>query len=200
MSGAAASARKLRKLACQIFWHASVHKLGRALSQHARRIRRQHGVQPARHLFDPGAIVLDHVRESLRDIDVAHEPHDAIDQQVFDRRIEIELQLAGHLVVERIDRAVERDHVVAVAHHEERSRDCRRRGAGLVADAHRKRRPAAVDHRVGELGRNDLAPQAVVFQSVRIALDQMAREIARELAPEIRVIRHARTRASRCTA
>ena len=76
--------------------HAGVHKLSRTLSQDTRGIRRQHIVQRVRHLLDAGAIVLDHVREPLRDVEVAHERHERlVDQQVFDRGVEIELQLAG---------------------------------------------------------------------------------------------------------
>ena len=39
-------------------------------------------------------------------------------------------------------------------------------GAGLVGDPHHQRRPAAVDHGVGELRRDDLAPQPVLLQRV----------------------------------
>src|SRR5438128_1056262 len=66
------------------------------------------------------------------------------------------------------------------------------RRAGLIADPHREGRPAAVDHRVGKLRRDDLAPQTVPLEGVGVTLDQLFGEIARQLAPEIRIVRHAR--------
>ena len=55
---------------------------------------------------DAGAVVLDRRRpdpcvRSAR----AQEPDDAVEQQVLHRGVELELQLAGDLVVERVDRA-----------------------------------------------------------------------------------------------
>ena len=49
-----------------------------------------------------------------------------------------------------------------------------RRSAGLVGDAHDERRPAAVDHRIGELRRDDIAPQPVLLERVGKALDHRA--------------------------
>ena len=83
--------------------------------------------------------MLDDRRQPLREIDVAQEPDQPVEQQILHRRVEIELQLAGDLVVERVDLAVERDHVVAVAHRGEGGGDARRRGAGLIGDAHDQR-------------------------------------------------------------
>ena len=57
------------------------------------------------------------------EIDVAQEPDQPVEQQVLHRLIELELQLAGNLVVERVDLAVERDHAVAVAHGGKRGCD-----------------------------------------------------------------------------
>ena len=57
-----------------------------------------------------------HVGEALGQIDIAQKPDDAVEQQVLDRGIEIELELAGNLVVEAVDRAIQRGHAVAVAH------------------------------------------------------------------------------------
>ena len=90
------------------------------------RLRRPAGsdvVERGRDRLDAFAIVLDHFGEPLREVDVAQEPDDAVEQQILDRGVEFELELPGDLVVERIDLGVERDHVVAVAHDEERRRD-----------------------------------------------------------------------------
>ena len=81
-------------------------------------------------------------------------------------RRRVELHLARHLAVERVDLVVERRHVVAVAHRGEGRGDvggARRRSGRRCA---RQRRPAAVDHRIGELRRDDLAAQPVLLQRV----------------------------------
>ncbi len=53
-----------------------------------------------------------------------------------------------------------------------------------------KRRAAAIDHRIGELGGDDLAPQPVRLQRVRVTLGHLLREIAVQLAAEIGIVRH----------
>ncbi len=51
---------------------------------------------------------------------------------------------------------------------------------------------AAVDHRVGELGGDDLAAQPVLLERVGEALGDRGRKIAQQLAPEIGIVRHRR--------
>ena len=69
-------------------------------------------------------------------IDIAQEPDQPVEQQVLHRGVEIELGLAGNLVVEPVDLAVEFDHAVTITHGGEGRGDGRRRRAGLVGDAH----------------------------------------------------------------
>ena len=64
--------------------------------------------------------------------------------------------------------------------------------AGLVGDAHDQRCAAAVDHRIGQLRGDDLAPQPMRVQRVVVALRHFLGEIALQLAPEIGIVRHAR--------
>ena len=131
-----------------------------------------------------------HVGETLGQLDIAQEPDDAVEEQVLDRRVEIELHFPGYAVVEAVDRGVERGHAVAVAHDGEGRGDGGRRGAGLVGDAHDERRPAAIDHRVGELGGDDLAAQPMMFERVGETRADRLGKITAELAAEIRVVRY----------
>ena len=91
-----------------------------------------------------------HVGEAFGKIDIAQEPDEAVEQQILHRGVEIELKLAGNLVVEAVDRGVQRGHAVAVADGGERRGNGGRRRAGLVGDAHDQRRAAPIDHRIGE--------------------------------------------------
>jgi hypothetical protein len=92
--------------------------------------------------------------------------------------IELELQLAGNLRIERVDLGVERGHAVAVAHGGERGGDLRRRRAGLIADAHDERGTAAIDHGIGELRGDDFAPQPMLLDRIREFLGDGGRKIA----------------------
>src|SRR6516165_12811265 len=100
-------------------------------------------------------------RQPLREVDVANEPHHAVEQEVLHSGIKLELQGARYDVVERVDLVVDRGHAVAVAHGGKGGGDPRRAGAGLVGNAHHERGAAAVDDGIGELGDDDLAAQAV---------------------------------------
>ena len=84
MSGAAASAGRLAMRARKLLRHAGVRSgsLARAVSARARLLR-QHVVERGRHRRDAGAIVLDDVGQALREIDIAQEPDDAVEQQVL---------------------------------------------------------------------------------------------------------------------
>ncbi len=130
--------------------------------------------------------------QPLLEIDIAQEPDQPVEQQILHGGVEIELGLARHFVVERVDLAVERDQIVAVAHRRESRGDRRRQRAGLVGDAHDQRGAAAVDHRIGELRGDDLAPQAMRVQRVVVAFRHFLGEITFQLAPEIRIVRHVR--------
>jgi hypothetical protein len=59
----------------------------------------------------------------------------------------------------------------------------RGRRAGLIGDADDERGTAAIDHGIGELRGDDLAPQSMVLD--RIGVSATAGEIAAELAAEI---------------
>ena len=105
MSGAAASAGRLASWRARSSGHARVDQLTGARGERLRCRSPAARVQRGRDRLDAGAVVLDHLGETLRHVDIAHEPDDAVEQQVLDRRVEIELQPAGDLGVERIDRA-----------------------------------------------------------------------------------------------
>ena len=121
---------------------------------------------------------------------MAQGPHQPVEQQILHRGVKAELHVARHLVVERVDLGVELDHAVTVAHAGKGGGDGRGARAGLVGDAHDERGAAAVDHRIGELRGDDLAPQPVLMQRVGEALGHFLGEIAVELAPQIRIVRH----------
>ena len=53
--------------------------------------------------------------EPLREIHIAQEPDQPVEQKILHGPVKIELDLARYLVVERIDLAVELDQIVAVA-------------------------------------------------------------------------------------
>ena len=70
-------------------------------------------------------------------------------------------------------------------------------GAGPVDQARHQGRAAAVDDDVGERRGDDLAAQPVPLHRVRELLPQRLREVALQLAVEIRVVRHGARRGSR---
>ena len=80
------------------------------------RILRQRGIERRFDHGDAVAIMRDHFGEAFRAFDIAQEPDDAVEQQILDRGIKVELQLAGNPVVEIVNGAIERGHAVAVAH------------------------------------------------------------------------------------
>ena len=133
------------------------------------------------------------------EVDIADEPDDAAHQEVLQGAVEPELQCARDLAVESVDRRVEIGEPERIARCRVGRRDRRRVRAGLVDEARHDRRTAAVDDRVGELRRDDLAPQAVARDGVREALAHLHREVALELACEIGIVRHAASRSSSCS-
>src|SRR2546428_681538 len=66
-----------------------------------------------------------------------------------------------------------------------------RGGAGLIADAHQERGTGAIDHGIGELRGDDLAPQPVLRESIGKLVRDRLGKIAVELAAEIGIVRHA---------
>ena len=118
------------------------------------------------------------------------EPAHAVGDELLRGAIEAELGLAGDLGVERVDLAVEGDEIEGIACDRVSRGDGRRVGAGQRRQNRDESRPAAVDDRVGELRRDDLAPQLVAGDRVRICLAQRLREIADEFAGEIGIVRH----------
>ena len=134
--------------------------------------------------------MLDDGGEPFRQVHVAQEPDQPVEQELLHRHVEIELQLAGYPVVELVDRVIEFAHAVAVVHRRERERDVGGGGAGLIGDAHHERRPAAIDHRIGKLGGDDLAAQPMPRDGVGEALLDGVRKITAELAGKIRIVRH----------
>ena len=93
----------------------------------ARSIRRQNLVERHGDFGDAGLIALDDGGKALAHVDVAQEPHQPVEQQVLHGGVKRELQIAGNLVVASVDRGVQHDHVVAVAHGREGRRDAVRR-------------------------------------------------------------------------
>ena len=83
---------------------------------HSRQVLRQRAVERGGDRGDAVAVMRHHIGKAFGQIDVAQEPDDAIEQQVLHRRIEIELKLAGNLIVEAVDRGIQRRHAIAVAH------------------------------------------------------------------------------------
>ena len=132
------------------------------------------------------------VGEAFRQIDVAQEPDDAVEEEVLHGSVEIELDAPGYPIVEAVDLGIERGHPIAVAHGGERSGDSGRRGAGLIGDAHDERRPAAIDHRIPELRGDDFAAQPMMLERVGKTFVDRLGEVAAELAGEIRFVRHRR--------
>jgi hypothetical protein len=82
-------------------------------------VLRQRAIERGFHLRDAVAVMGNDPLKALRQVDMAQEPDQAVEQQVLHCGVETELHLAGQLVVERIDRAVDLDHSVAVAHGRE---------------------------------------------------------------------------------
>ena len=131
-----------------------------------------------------------HVGKALGQIDMAQEPDDAVEQEVLHRRVEFELQFPRNPVVEAVERGVERGHAIAVAHGGKGRCDGRGRGAGLVGNANDQRRPAAVDHGIGEPGGDDFPVQAMVSERVGKTLGDGFRKITAEFAGKIGIVRH----------
>jgi hypothetical protein len=50
---------------------------------------------------------------------------------------------------------------------------------------------AAIDHGIGEIGRDDLPPQAMVFHRIGEFVPNLVREVLRQFAGEIGMVRHA---------
>ena len=79
-------------------------------------VLRQCAVERGRDRGDAVAIMRHHIGKASGKIDIAQKPDDAIEQQILHRRIEIELELAGNLIVEAVDFTVQGRHAIAVAH------------------------------------------------------------------------------------
>ena len=130
--------------------------------------------------------------ESLRKVDIAQKPDQAIEQQILNRAIKLELQSSGNPGVKRIDVGVERGHAVAVTHGRECGGNARHRCASLIADADDKRGAAAIYDGIGELSGNNFPPQPMLLERVGKSLGDGFGKIAAELAAQIRIVRHAR--------
>src|SRR4030095_1636080 len=134
------------------------------------------------------AVVADYFFKALGQIDIAKEPDQTVQQEILHRCIKVELNLAGDLVVERVDFAVQFNQIVAVADRGKGGGDSRRSGPGLVGNTHNHRCPTAVYHRIRQLGCNDLAPQPVYMQRVRITLRHFPGELTHEVAAQVGVV------------
>src|SRR5262249_18385286 len=132
--------------------NARLHELLLPRRTRAKRLFGQRSVKGRFDLGDAVAIVGDDAGKAARQIDIAQEPDNAVEQEILHGRIKVELQLAGDTIVEIVDGAVERGHAVTVAHGREGAGDGGRRCASLVGNAHDQRGAATVDHRVAELG------------------------------------------------
>src|SRR3984893_5580584 len=132
--------------------------------------------------------------ETLAHIHIAQKPDDAIEQQILYHREQAKLHGAGNLVIERLDRCVERREPEAVPHHRERRSDAIDRCSGLVSDSYHHRWAAAVDHGIGQLGCDDLPAQTMTFQHFGKVAQNRVWEIAGKLAGEIWIIRYIGTK------
>ena len=94
-----------------------------------------------------------------------------------------------HLAVERLDRRPELAKPGHLACCRVGAGDLVRCGAGLVAEPVEEGRAGAVDEVVRDPRRDDLAPERVPLQLLREPLAQAAREVERELAREVRIVR-----------
>ncbi len=104
--------------------------------------------------------------------------------------IERQLGFAADLAVERVDRGVEIEEPEGIPHRRVSARHQGRIESGFAGEPRRDGRAGAVDDRIGQLRRDDLAPQAMPFDVAREALAHRGREITRELALEIGIVRH----------
>ena len=78
------------------------------------RLFRQGRVKRRFDFGDAVAVVGDDAGKAPRQIDIAQEPDDAVEQEILHRCIEVELQLAVNAVVELVDGAVKRGHTEAI--------------------------------------------------------------------------------------
>src|SRR5262249_43305572 len=100
--------RQRGEAARKLVRHALLAQIGLAPRARRRGGRGQRGGERGLDRRNALAIVRDDRGQSLRQVYVAQEPDQTVEQQVLHRLIELELQLAGNLVVERVDRGVER--------------------------------------------------------------------------------------------
>ncbi len=98
---------------------------------------------------------------------VAQEPLRLCVHEILRGLIEAQLRLALHPAVERIDALPQLRQIEHLARRHEGVRDVRRRAARFGGEPHSHGRATAVDDRVGEAERNDLAAQAVAVDPGR---------------------------------
>ena len=143
---------------------AGIDKVLPALAAPGLQVLRQGLVEPGNDLADARAEARDHRVEPGVEIDIAHIPDHAGKQQILNGGVEAELHLPVDAVVERIDRVVQPLKAVGFVDRHKGHDDGGHIGIRLVDQAHDAGRAAAIDHRVGEIGRDDLPPQAMVFR------------------------------------
>ena len=112
-------------------------------------------------------------------------------QEILNRGVEAELQLTVDLVIERINRLVQPLEAVAFVHRHEGLGDGGHVGIRLVDQARDASRAAAIDHGIGEIGRDDLPPKAMVFHRIGEFVPNLVREVLGQFAGEIGIVGHA---------
>src|SRR5207248_9660833 len=92
--------------------------------------------------------------------------------------------------VERLDLRPQAAQVEDLARNGEGAHDVRCRRTRLLAEAEYVGRSTSIDQTVRHLSGDDLAPERVTRQSGAEALSHLGREVALQLAREIRVVRN----------
>ena len=108
-------------------------------------------------------------------------------------RVERELGRAGDLRVEPVDGGVEVENAEDIARQRIGACDIRHGATGARSKPRYDTWPATVDDGVGELRRNDLAPETMTLDRVGVFILHRFREVAPEFFDEVGVIRHVRS-------
>src|ERR1700690_2409583 len=119
----------------------------------------------------------------IRQQPIAHVPQNA--RGSLDRRV---LHGRRDAIVERFDRGPEASDFEHFACDRVSAGNCREIRAGVGLRAHREYGTHAVDHAVGDRGRDDLAAQAMALEALREALLHRSGKITRQLRRQVDIL------------
>ena len=105
----------------------------------------------------------------------------------------VDLHRLRYLAVQRIDLCPQFACVQRFAGDGEGFRDFARAAAGVFGHAQTKTCAHAIDHRIGDCGRDDLAFEAVLLHRLGVLLLERLREIAHQFFRQVRIFRHVGT-------